>query len=110
MTVVHFVETCYLGKLNSVGLRSEDRLDGAGNFVSWKAKIVLLLRENELWDEVVDNTTTHPIVIPSAITDAVAHAAFVKDIKAMRIILDVVKDHVILTFPGRIMHMRCGVL
>ena len=50
MTVVHFVETCSLGKMTSVGLRSEDRLDGAGNFVSWKARIVLLLRENELWD------------------------------------------------------------
>ena len=96
MTVVHFVETCSLGKMTSVGFRTKDRLDGVGNFVSWKVKIVLLLRENELWDEVVNNTIAHPIVIRSATTDAVAHAAFVKkDIKAMRIILDVVKDHVI---------------
>ena len=78
------------------GLRSEDRLDGAGNFVSWKSRIVLLLRENELWDEVVNNTTAHPIAIPSATTDPVATTAFgKKDIKAMRIILDAVKDHVI---------------
>ena len=47
MAVVHFVETCSLGKMTFVGLRSEDILDGAGNFVSWKARIVLLLRENE---------------------------------------------------------------
>ena len=76
--------------MTSVGLRSEDKLDGARNFVSWKARIVLFLKETELWDEVIDNTTAHPIVIPSATTDAVAHAAFVKDIKAMRIVLDVV--------------------
>ena len=82
--------------MSSVGLRTEDRLDGEGNFVPWKAQILLVLKENELWDEVVNNTTTHPIVIPSATTDPVATTAFVKkDIKAMKIILDVVKDHVI---------------
>ena len=70
-------------------------MDGATNFVSWKARILLVLRENELWEEVVRNTTTNPIVIPAA-TDAVAFSAFnKKDIKAMRIILDAVKDHVI---------------
>ena len=53
-----------------------------------------MLRENELWEEVVRNTTTNPITIPP--TDAVLLVAFnKKDIKAMRIILDVVKDHVI---------------
>ena len=34
----------------------EDRLDGAGNFVPWKARIVLILEENELWNGVVNNT------------------------------------------------------
>ena len=102
MIVVHLAETCSLGKMTSIGLRSEDSLDGSRNFVSWKAKIVLLLRENELWDETVNNTTAHPIVIPSATTDAVAHAAFEKkDIKAMRIILDAVKDHVISHISGK---------
>ena len=46
-------------------LRLEDRLDGVGNFVPWKARILLMLEENELWDEVVKNTTTNPIVIPA---------------------------------------------
>ena len=73
----------------------EDRLDGAGNFVPWKARILLVLEENELWDEVVNHTAAHPIVIPNATTDPVGLAAFNKDIKARRIILDVVKDHVI---------------
>ena len=78
-----------------MGLRTEDRLDGAANFVSWKTQILLVLRENELWEEVVRNTTANPITIPAS-TDAVLLATFnKKDIKAMRIILDVVKDHVI---------------
>ena len=59
-------------------------------------------RENELWDEVVDNTIAHPIVIPSATTDAVAHATFVKkEIKAMMIILDAVKDHGVPHISGK---------
>ena len=78
-----------------VGLRTEDRLDGATNFVSWKAQILLVLRDNELWEEVVRNTTTNPVTI-FIFTDAALLAAFnKKDIKAMRIILDAVKDHVI---------------
>ena len=73
----------------------EDRLDGAGNFVPWKARTVLVLEENELWDEVVHNTTTVPIVVPHT-TDALAPSAFnKKDIKSKRIILDAVKGHVI---------------
>ena len=111
MIVVHFAETCSLGKMTSVGLRSEDRLDGAGNFVSWKARIVLLLMENELWYEEFNNTTSHPITIPSATTDAIAHVTFVKKgIKAMRIILDAVKDHVIPHIFGKDHAMRYGVL
>ena len=43
-------------------LRLEDRLDGARNFVPWKARLVLILEENELWDEVVYNTTANPII------------------------------------------------
>ena len=48
----------------ATGLRLEDRLDAAGNFVPWKARLVLILEENELWDEVVHNTTTNPIAVP----------------------------------------------
>ena len=81
--------------MTSMGLRTKDRLDGGANFVSWKAQILLVLKENELWEEVVRNTTTNPITIPPS-TDAVLLAAFnKKDIKATRIILDAVKDHVI---------------
>ena len=72
----------------------EDRLDGDGNFIPWKARIMLILEENELWDEVVHNTTANPIAFTPT-TDAAALTAFNKYIKARRIILDAVKDHVI---------------
>ena len=58
------------------GLRVEDRLVGAENFGPWKSRIVLLLRETEIWD-VVHQTTANPIVIPVE-ADVVAYAAFLK--------------------------------
>ena len=74
------------------GLRVEDRLDGAANFSPWKARISLILEENELWD-IVHSTTTNLVVVPA---DAVDKVAFMKrDVKARRIILDIVKDHII---------------
>ena len=79
----------------ATSLRMEDILDGAGNFVPWKAQIMLILEENELWDEMVHSTQANPIEVPAS-TDALTLAAFnKKDIKARRIILDAVKDHVI---------------
>ena len=82
-------------EIMATGLKMEGRLDGAGNFVPRKARIVLILEENELWNEVVHHTTAVPIVVPPS-TDATALIAFNKKaIKARRIILDVVKDHVI---------------
>ena len=81
--------------MTSTGLRMEDRLDGAGNFVPWKSRILLVLEENDLWEEAVRNTITNPISILASI-DAEALTAFnKKDIKARRIILYAVKDHVI---------------
>jgi hypothetical protein len=69
-------------------LRVEDRLAGAGNWSPWKARIVLILEELELWD-IVEN----PVVPP---TDAVLMAEFRKrNIRAKRTILDAVKDHII---------------
>ena len=84
----------------ATGLRLEDRLDGAESFDPWKARLVLILEENELWDEVVYNTTANPIVVPTS-ADAQALSAFNKDIKARRIILDAVKDHVIPHISGK---------
>ena len=53
---------------------------------------MLVLQDSELWD-IVNSTTTNPVTVPA---DAVARTAFDKrDIKAKRIILDEIKDHVI---------------
>ena len=38
----------------ATSLRFEDRLEGASNFIPWKERIALLLKENELWDLVKD--------------------------------------------------------
>ena len=74
----------------ATGLRIEDRLDGAVNLSPWKARIVLILHDSELWD-IVNNTIANPVTVPA---DAVAKAAFDKrDIKARRFFLDAIKDH-----------------
>jgi hypothetical protein len=60
----------------------------------WKAKIVLILEELELWD-VLEN----PVVCP---TDAMFMAKFRKrNIRAKRTILDAFKDHVIPHVSGK---------
>jgi hypothetical protein len=69
----------------STPLRVEDRLDGASNFLSWKARVTLALKEYDLW-EVVDK-----VVAP--LIDLEAHEK--KGIKAERVILDSMKDHLI---------------
>ena len=57
-----------------------------------KARIVLILQENELW-EIVNNTVVHPVTIPTVAADK---AAFDKmDIKAKRILIDAIKVHII---------------
>jgi hypothetical protein len=82
----------------ATSLRFEDRLDGAANFSPWKERIVLLLEEAELWDT-MNNTQKNPIIVPA---DATLLAAFQKkNVKAERIILDAVKDHVIPHIAGK---------
>ena len=74
------------------GLRVEDRLDGAANFSPYKARISLILEDNELWD-IVHGTASNLVVV---LADATDKATFIKkDIRARRVILDAVKDHVI---------------
>ena len=82
----------------ATGLRVEDRLDAAGNFSPCKERIVLLLHKCELWD-VVYSTQQNPMTVP---TDATQLAAYnKKNIKAKRIILDVIKDHIIPQLTGK---------
>jgi hypothetical protein len=78
----------------ATGLRFEDRLDGATNFSPWKERIALLLEENEIWD-IVEKTQVVP-------TDTTLLAAYnKKNVKAKRMLLDVVKDHIIPHVSGK---------
>jgi len=72
----------------TTSLRFDDRLEVASNFIPWKARITLLLKENVLWD--FTNTVAIPPTDPA---ELVIHQQ--KGMKAMRIILDGVKDHLI---------------
>jgi hypothetical protein len=82
----------------AIGLRVEDRLDGAVKFGAWKERMILMLQENKLWD-IVENSTTNPVNVP---IDATLLAAYTKkSIKAKRIILDAIKDHLIPHVTGK---------
>ena len=75
----------------------EDRLVGVGHWSPWKAIIVLILEELELWDIV-----SAPVALP-LVTDHVLMAKFRKmNIKAKRTILDAVKDHIIPHVFGKV--------
>jgi len=77
-----------------VGFRVDDRIAGASNWSLWKARIVLILDEGELWD-IVEN----PVV---ASTDAMLMDEFqMRNIRAKRTILDAVKDPVAPHFSGK---------
>jgi hypothetical protein len=69
-------------------LRFEDKLDGALNFNTWKAKVFNLLEENDL-----DDYMTRVVEEPSDDNGKAAHKK--NQEKSKRIIFDSVKDHFI---------------
>jgi hypothetical protein len=72
----------------TASLRFEDWLDGASNFLSWKARVTLFLKKRDLW-EIIEKVVPTP-------TDAAEKSALEKkDIKAQIVISDAVKDHLI---------------
>ena len=69
-------------------MRVEERLDGADNFRSWKHRVLLILKENELLDHIKQ-------MLPKP-EDEEAKAKFRKnEVKAKRILNDSIKDHLI---------------
>jgi hypothetical protein len=69
-------------------LRFEDGLDGASNFLSWKARVTLILKELDLW-EIMEKVVL-------ILTDAAEKVVLKKkDIKSQRVIMYVIKDHLI---------------
>jgi len=71
-------------------MRVEDRLAGASNWSPWKAEIVFVLKDLELWDIV-----EAPVDVPPA-TAPILLAEFRKrNNKAKRTMCDAVRDHII---------------
>jgi hypothetical protein len=45
--------------METTSLKFEDRLDGASNFLPWKVRFTLVLKENDFW-EIVDKVVPSP--------------------------------------------------
>jgi hypothetical protein len=74
----------------------EDRLAGASNWLPWKARMVFVLEDIEIWDIV------EAVVPPIPVTTPILMAEFRKrNNKAKRIIFDVVRDHIIPHMTGK---------
>ena len=70
------------------GLRDHDKLDGASNFVIWKARILSVLDEHRI-NHIIESTVAVPVDADSLKKYEEAQA------KAKRLIMDGVKDHVV---------------
>ena len=68
--------------------RFEDKFDGASNFLFWKARVTLFLKEHDLW-EIVEK------VVPVPTNVALKEAHEKMNIKAQRVIMGAMKDHLI---------------
>jgi hypothetical protein len=70
-------------------IRFEDRLDGISNYLQWKVRLSVVLKDTNIYNyvnSVVAAPATNPIALDS-------HEF--KEVKAQRIILNGVKDHFI---------------
>ena len=83
-------------------IRFEDRLDGISNYLQWKVQMLVVLKENKIW-----NYVNYVVATPT-----IDHVALdlheIKEVKAQRIILDGVKDHLIPHSLRRRQPKRCG--
>ena len=84
--------------MSVISVKVEDRLDGVSNFLPWKARLIPLLKEQGFW-EVLSNPPLTPaqtsIGGTPVVVDLAVQATWDKDIKAHRVILEAVKDHLI---------------
>jgi hypothetical protein len=72
--------------MSVINVKVDDRLDGVPNFLPWKTRLILLLKEQEL-REVVSNPPLAPVQTSSGSTPVVVEPAIhatwdKKDIKA----------------------------
>jgi len=71
-----------------IGMKVEDHLDGATNFISWKSRVLLILEENDLLKLVNEKVPE-----PEAEEDK-SHWRK-SDARARRILVDSVRDHLV---------------
>jgi hypothetical protein len=77
-------------------MRVEDKLAGTSNWSPWKARMVFVLKDLQLWDIV------KAVVPPIPVTAPVLVAEFGKrNNKAKRTICDAVRDHIISHLTGK---------
>lgn len=86
--------TFHLEEMAASGLRDQDRLDGASNYVIWKARISCFLDEHFL-KVYIDNVVAKP-TDPNQLKKYKVEIA-----KTKRMILDRVKDHIVCHIAGR---------
>jgi hypothetical protein len=87
---------CGLADMSASQMHVEDRLVGASNWSPWKARIVFVLEDLELWDIVEALVPVIPVTSP------VLLAEFRKrNNKAKRTICDAVRDHIIPHLIGK---------
>ena len=71
-----------------IGMKVEDRLDGAANFISWNPRVLLIREENDLLKFFNEKVSE-----PEAKEDKSQWSKC--DAKARRILVDSVKDHLV---------------
>jgi hypothetical protein len=90
------VGVCSWAAMSASQMRVEDRLVGASNWSSWKARMVFVLEDLELYDIV------EAVVPPIPATAPVLQAEYKKrNNKAKRTISDGVRDHIIPHVTGK---------
>jgi uncharacterized membrane protein YgcG len=77
-------------------MRAEDRLAGASNWSSWKARMVFVLEDLELWDIVEAVVPAIPVTAPVLVAEYRK-----RNNKAKRTISDGVRDHIIPHVTGK---------
>jgi hypothetical protein len=90
------VGDCRLAVMSASQMRVEDRLAGASNWSSWKARMVFVLEDLELWDIVEAVVPAIPVTAPVLVAEYRK-----RNNKAKRTISDGVRDHIIPHVTGK---------
>jgi hypothetical protein len=77
-------------------MRVEDRLVGSSNWSPWKARMIFVLEDLELWDIVEATVPPIPVTAPVLVADFRK-----RNNKAKRTICDAVCDHIIPHLTGK---------